>query len=37
MLAAIPIPLLDQGSIQFMLFVVMIVIVAVVVWITIPR
>jgi hypothetical protein len=30
-------PLLDQGSIQFMLFVVMILIVAVVVWITIPR
>ena len=30
-------PLLDQGAIQFMIFVVMIVIVAVVVWLTIPR
>jgi len=30
-------PLLDQGSIQFMIFVVMIIVVAVVVWLTIPR
>jgi hypothetical protein len=30
-------PLLDQGAIQFMIFVVMIVVVAVVVWLTIPR
>jgi hypothetical protein len=29
--------LLDQGAIQFMIFVVMIVVVAVVVWLTIPR
>jgi hypothetical protein len=34
---AIPTPLLDQGSIQFMILVVMLVIVAVVIWITIPR
>jgi hypothetical protein len=30
-------PLLDQGAIQFMIFVVMIIAVAVVVWLTIPR
>jgi hypothetical protein len=30
-------PLLDQGAIQFMIFVVMIIVVAVVVWLTIPR
>ena len=30
-------PLLDQGAIQFMILVVMLVIVAVVIWITIPR
>jgi hypothetical protein len=30
-------PLLDQGAIQFMIFVVMIVVIAVVVWLTIPR
>ena len=34
---AIVTPLLDQGAIQFMLLVVMLVIVAVVIWITIPR
>jgi hypothetical protein len=34
---AIPTPLPDQGSIQFMILVVMLVIVAVVIWITIPR
>ena len=30
-------PLLDQGAIQFMILVVMLVIVGVVIWITIPR
>ena len=30
-------PLLDQGAIQFMIFVVMIIVVAVIVWLTIPR
>jgi hypothetical protein len=30
-------PLPDQGAIQFMILVVMLVIVAVVIWITIPR
>jgi hypothetical protein len=30
-------PLLDQGAVQFMIFVVMIIVVAVVVWLTIPR
>jgi hypothetical protein len=30
-------PLFDQGSVQFMLFVVMIVVVALVVWITIAK
>jgi hypothetical protein len=30
-------PLLDQGAIQFMIFVVMIIAVAVIVWLTIPR
>src|SRR5439155_12994608 len=34
---AISTPLPDQGSIQFMILVVMLVIVAVVIWITIPR
>ena len=29
--------LLDQGAIQFMIFVVMIIVVAIVVWLTIPR
>jgi hypothetical protein len=33
----IEMPLLDQGAIQFMIFVVMIIVVAVVVWLTIPR
>ena len=30
-------PLLDQGAIQFMILVVMLVVVAVVIWLTIPR
>jgi hypothetical protein len=30
-------PLLDQGAVQFMIFVVMIIAVAVIVWLTIPR
>jgi hypothetical protein len=30
-------PLLDQGAIQFMILVVMLVVVAIVIWITIPR
>jgi hypothetical protein len=34
---AIETPLLDQGAIQFMILVVMLVIVAIVIWITIPR
>ncbi len=37
MLGADTIPLLDQGSIQFMLLAVMILAVAVVLWITLPR
>lgn len=31
------VPLLDQGSVQFILMVVMLVIVSIVVWITIPK
>jgi hypothetical protein len=31
------VPLLDQGAIQFMIFVVMVIVVAIVVWLTIPR
>ncbi len=34
---AIQTPLLDQGAIQFMILVVMLVIVGIVIWITIPR
>ena len=34
---AIQTPLLDQGAIQFMILVVMLVVVAIVIWITIPR
>jgi len=30
-------PLLDQGSIQFMILVFMLVVFAIVIWITIPR
>ena len=37
MLGAIPIPLLDQGSVQFILLTVMILIVCFLIWITIPR
>lgn len=31
------VPLLDQGSVQFMLLVVMLLIVSIVIWITIPK
>jgi hypothetical protein len=37
MIGADAVPLLDQGSIQFMLLAVMIIAVAVVLWITIAR
>ena len=37
MLAQETVPLLDQGSVQFILMTVMLVIVAVLIWLTIPR
>ena len=37
MIGAIEMPLLDQGSVQFILFGVMIILVAIVMWITIAK
>jgi hypothetical protein len=37
MLAQETVPLLDQGSVQFILMTVMLVVVAVLIWLTIPR
>ncbi len=37
MIGAIEVPLLDQGSVQFILMVVMIAVVAVALWITIAK
>jgi hypothetical protein len=37
LLAALEVPLFDQGAIQFILLVVMILIVAFLIWLTIPR
>ena len=37
MIGATEVPLLDQGAIQFMLMTAMILVVAFLIWITIPR
>lgn len=37
MLAQETVPLLDQGSVQFILMTVMLLVVAVLIWLTIPR
>ena len=37
LLAALEVPLFDQGSVQFILLTVMILVVAFLIWLTIPR